>query len=59
VKFTEELDVKKKVFEVMPTLIDLYPGGVENPELACFYIEKGEAKVYAFGRHDAEKEYSL
>jgi uncharacterized pyridoxamine 5'-phosphate oxidase family protein len=56
VKFTDEESARKKVFEVAPNLIDLYPKGHENPDIACFYIEKGEAQIYSFAKHTPEKE---
>ncbi|MDR2847967.1 MAG: pyridoxamine 5'-phosphate oxidase family protein [Bacteroidales bacterium] len=55
IKFTDEEGARKKVFELAPNLLDLYPQGHENPDLACFYIEKGEAQIYSFAKHTPEK----
>ncbi len=45
--FENNLDVKKKTFEVCPPLIDLYKTP-ENPILEVFYISEGEATIYSF-----------
>ena len=46
VKFTDDLAAKRKILEVMPFLKELYKSE-DNPALACFYIDEGEAAFYA------------
>lgn len=52
VAFTNDISAKKKVFEVMPDLKKIYQSE-ENPTLACFYIEEGEAAIYSFASMNA------
>jgi len=47
VKFTDDLAAKRKILESMPFLKELYKSE-DNPVLACFYIEEGEAAFYSF-----------
>lgn len=47
VVFTDNIEAKKKVFEVMPELKNIYQSE-NNPELACFYIDKGQVATYSF-----------
>lgn len=42
VVFDDNLDVKKKMLQIMPTLIDIYKGGAEDPEFATFYLTDAE-----------------
>ena len=47
VKFTDDLAAKRKILETMPFLKDMYKSE-DNPMLACFYIDEGEAAFYSF-----------
>ena len=47
VKFTDDIEAKRKILESMPFLKELYQSE-DNPVLACFYIEEGEAAFYSF-----------
>ena len=47
VKFTDNLDAKRKILESMPFLKEMYKSE-DNPLLACFLIEEGEAAFYSF-----------
>ena len=47
VKFTDEIEAKRKILETMPFLKEMYKSE-DNPVLACFYIEEGEASFYSF-----------
>ena len=47
VKFTDDIEAKHKILESMPFLKELYKSA-DNPVLACFYIEAGEAAFYSF-----------
>jgi len=47
VKFTDEIEAKRKILETMPMLKEMYKSE-DNPVLACFYIEEGEASFYSF-----------
>ena len=47
VKFTDEIEAKRKILETMPFLKEMYKSE-DNPVLACFYIEEGEACFYSF-----------
>ena len=47
VKFTDDIAAKRKILESMPFLKELYKSE-DNPVLACFYIEEGEAGFYSF-----------
>ena len=47
VKFTDDIEAKRKILESMPFLKELYKSE-DNPVLACFYIEEGEAAFYSF-----------
>lgn len=47
VKFTNDIEAIKKVFEVMPELKKIYQSE-NNPTIICFYIDKGEAAKYSF-----------
>ena len=47
VKFTDEIEAKRKILETMPMLKDMYQSE-DNPVLACFYIDEGEAAFYSF-----------
>ena len=47
VKFTDEVAAKRKILETMPFLKELYKSE-DNPALACFYLDEGEAAFYSF-----------
>ena len=47
VKFTDEIEAKRKILESMPMLKEMYESE-NNPVLACFYIDEGEAAFYSF-----------
>ena len=47
VKFTDEIEAKRKILETMPMLKEMYESE-NNPVLACFYIDEGEAGFYSF-----------
>ena len=47
VKFTDDIAAKRKILETMPFLKEIYKSE-DNPVLACFYIEEGEAAFYSF-----------
>ena len=47
VKFIDDIEAKRKVLELMPFLKDLYKSE-DNPLLACFCIDEGEAAFYSF-----------
>ena len=47
VKFTDEIEAKRKVLDSMPFLKEVYKSE-DNPLLACFYIDEGEAAFYSF-----------
>jgi len=47
VSLFQNVNANKKIFEVMPMLRDLYKSE-DNPELVCFYFEKGVAAIYDF-----------
>ena len=47
VKFTEDIEAKRKILESMPFLKEMYKSE-DNPALGCFYIEEGEACFYSF-----------
>ena len=47
VKFTDDLEAKRKILESMPFLKELYKSE-DNPVLACFYLEEGKAAFYSF-----------
>ena len=47
VKFTDDVAAKRKILESMPFLKELYKSE-DNPVLACFYIDEGEAAFYSF-----------
>ena len=47
VKFTDDIAAKRKILETMPFLKEMYKSE-DNPMLACFYIEEGEAAFYSF-----------
>lgn len=38
----------RKVFEIMPMLRDIYPGGENDGTIICFSIDKGVAATYSF-----------
>ncbi|MGG7162550.1 pyridoxamine 5'-phosphate oxidase family protein [Clostridium ihumii] len=42
----DNLDAKKKVFEIAPDLLGLYESP-ENPKMSLFYLSKGSATVYS------------
>jgi len=43
--FENNLDVKKKAFDVLPRLADIYQTH-NNPSFVTFYISEGEASIY-------------
>ena len=45
--FDPSLEVKAKVFEVMPNLVNIYKSA-DNPIFQVFYIEEGLATLYSF-----------
>lgn len=45
--FEENMAVKKKAFEVLPVLANIY-GTYDSPVFEVFYISEGEASVYSF-----------
>ncbi|WP_010243104.1 pyridoxamine 5'-phosphate oxidase family protein [Acetivibrio cellulolyticus] len=45
--FENNIEVKKKAFEILPVLASLY-NTPENPIFEVFYISKGEASIYSF-----------
>ena len=47
VKFTDDIEAKRKILDSMPFLKELYKSE-DNPVLACFYIDEGEAAFYSF-----------
>jgi len=47
VKFADEIEAKRKILETMPMLKEMYESE-NNPVLACFYIDEGEAAFYSF-----------
>ena len=47
VKFTDDTAAKRKILESMPFLKDVYKSE-DNPVLACFLIEEGEASFFSF-----------
>lgn len=47
VGFVKSVEAFRKVYEVMPSLKELY-GDEYNPTLICFSIEEGEAATYSF-----------
>ena len=47
VKFTDDIEAKRKILETVPMLKEMYKSE-DNPVLACFYIEEGEAACYSF-----------
>ncbi|MDR1460905.1 MAG: pyridoxamine 5'-phosphate oxidase family protein [Campylobacteraceae bacterium] len=47
VKFFQNVEANRKVFEIMPMLKEMYTSA-ENPILVCFSYEEGEAAFYAF-----------
>ena len=49
--FTDDMDARRKVFEVMPALKQMY-GSADNPIVTCFWIEAGEASVYTLASMD-------
>ena len=53
VGFEEDKACKAKMFEVMPQLLSLYPGGAENPDAICFYIKEGQADFYNYSSMNA------
>ena len=42
-----DVEANRKVFEVMPELKSIYESE-SNPNLRCFYFEKGAASIYSF-----------
>ncbi|MDR1976659.1 MAG: pyridoxamine 5'-phosphate oxidase family protein [Campylobacteraceae bacterium] len=47
VKLFQSIEANKKVFEVMPSLRDIYTDE-NNPILACFFLEEAQADFYSF-----------
>jgi len=47
VKFTDDIAAKRKILETVPFLKEMYKSE-NNPMLACFYIEEGDAAFYSF-----------
>ena len=47
VKFTDDMAAKRKILEAMPFLKEFYKSE-DNPVLACFYLDEGEASFYSF-----------
>lgn len=45
--FEENMAVKKKAFEILPVLANIY-GSFDSPVFEVFYISEGEASVYSF-----------
>lgn len=45
--FDPRIEVKSKVFEVMPELKNAYKSA-DNPNLETFYLENAEATIYSF-----------
>ena len=41
--FDESREIKKKIFESMPMLLELYKQGEDDPRGAAFYLENLEA----------------
>lgn len=49
VAFTNDIEAKKKVFEVMPALKAIYPEQENSAVLTCFYIVPGKGEVTTYG----------
>jgi uncharacterized pyridoxamine 5'-phosphate oxidase family protein len=47
VKLFQNIEANRKVFEIMPSLKEMYTSA-ENPILVCFSYEEGEAVFYSF-----------
>ncbi len=45
--FENNIAVKKKAFEILPVLINIYQS-VDNPMFEVFYTSDGEASIYSF-----------
>ncbi len=48
--FEQNLDVKRKAFEAMPMLSDIYQGP-EDPTFEMFYLDDAEVSFWTFGVH--------
>lgn len=46
--FDESREIKKKVFEAMPNLLNIYKQGEDDPNAAAFYLENPEAVLMDF-----------
>ena len=47
VKFVDDIEAKRKILESMPFLKEMYKSE-DNPALACFCLDEGEAAFYSF-----------
>ncbi len=54
----EEIEAKRKVFEVMPALKELYQDE-NNPIVACFSLEDAQADFYDFSSLDPVQSIAL
>ncbi len=53
--FEQNLDVKRKAFENMPVLSNIYQGP-EDPTFEMFYLDAAEVSFWTFGVHDPKPE---
>lgn len=47
---------KKKAFEVLPSLADLYMGGPDDPAFEVFYLDEAKVVFYSFATYGTEPE---
>ncbi len=53
--FAQNLDVKRKAFEAMPMLSNIYHGP-EDPTFEMFYLDDAEVSFWSFGDHESKPE---
>ncbi len=53
--FAQNTEVKRKAFETMPMLSNIYQGP-EDPTFEMFYLDEAEVSFWAFGDHDPKPE---
>jgi uncharacterized pyridoxamine 5'-phosphate oxidase family protein len=54
--FENNIEVKKKAFEILPVLASLYQSP-DNPDFVAFYASEGEATIYS--RTEAPKAFKI
>lgn len=47
---------KKKAFDVMPSLLDMYPGGADDSTFEVFYLDEAKITFHSFASFGTEPE---